>query len=81
LDFVAFWKNQRYAFLVDDIGHYAVKRDGLWIADEVSYSKRLDEDRKLRTEGWYVYRISNWEIKDPQKVAEILLDLQKVIGF
>jgi hypothetical protein len=81
LDFVTFWNNQRYAILVDDISHYAVKRDGLWVADEASYSKRLDEDRKLRREGWCVYRVSNWEMRDPQKVADILLDLQRVIGF
>jgi hypothetical protein len=81
LDFVAFWENQRFAILIDDIGHYAVKRNGLWIADEASYSYRLDEDRKLQLEGWHVYRVSNWELRDPQKVMEIFLNLQKIIGF
>lgn len=81
LDFVAFWRNQRFAIMIDDIGHYAVKRDNLWLADEASYSSRLDEDRKLQVEGWLVYRVSNWEIKDSQKIEEILLNLQKVIGF
>jgi len=81
LDFVAFWRNQRFAILIDDIGHYALKRDNLWIADEASYSRRLDEDRKLLIEGWHVYRVSNWEIKDENKLTEVLLNLQKVIGF
>lgn len=81
LDFVAFWQNQRFAILIDDIGHFAIKRNGLWMADESSYSSRLDEDRKLRVEGWHVYRVSNWEMRDPQKINEILLNLQKVICF
>ena len=81
LDFVAFWKNQRFAILIDDIGHYAIKRNGLWVADEASYSSRLDEDRKLQIEGWHIFRVSNWEIRDPQKVIEILLNLQRVIDF
>lgn len=81
LDFVVFWRNQRFAILIDDIGHYAVKSDNLWRADEALYSSRLDEDRKLLVEGWHVYRVSNWEIRDPQKTAEILLNLQKIIDF
>jgi len=67
LDFVAFWRNQRFAILIDDIGHYALKRDNLWIADEASYSRRLDEDRKLLIEGWHVYRVS---VTVVQSVAE-----------
>jgi hypothetical protein len=81
LDFVVFWRNQRFAILIDDIGHYAVKRDNLWFADEASYSSRLDEDRKLQVEGWHVYRVSNWETRDQQKIVEILLNLQKVVGY
>lgn len=81
LDFVVFWKNRRFAILIDDVGHYAVKWNGLWIADEASYARRLDEDRKLQLEGWHVYRVSNWEIRDPHKVSEILINLQKIIGF
>lgn len=80
VDFVAFWGNQRYAILIDDISHYAVKKGSQWVADEESYSKRLEEDRKLQAEGWKIFRASNWEIKQ-NKVKEILVDLQKFIGF
>ena len=80
VDFVAFWANQRFAILIDDIGHYAVKDGQQWIADEKTYSKRLDEDRKLQSEGWKIFRVSNWEIRQ-NKVEEILVDLQKFIGF
>lgn len=81
LDFVAFWENKRFAILIDDIGHFAVKRGNQWIADEASYSKRLDEDRKLQMEGWHVCRVSNWEIRNQGKVMEIVANLQKVFGF
>jgi hypothetical protein len=81
VDFVAFWENQRYAILIDDISHYAVKSGDQWLADEESYSMRLKEDRKLQMEGWCVFRVSNWEIRDSQKLNEALLDLQKLIGF
>ncbi len=80
VDFVAFWKNQRYAILIDDISHYGVKEGHRWIADEKSYSKRLDEDRRLQAEGWKIFRVSNWEIKQ-NKTKEILIYLQKLIGF
>lgn len=80
VDFVAFWENQRYAILIDDISHYAVKEGQRWIADEESYSKRLEEDRKLQIEGWRVFRVSNWEIKQ-NRVEKILVDLRAFIGF
>lgn len=81
LDFVAFWKNKRFAILIDDISHYAVKRENQWIADEATYSKRLDEDRKLQGEGWNICRVSNWEMRNPEKVMDILVNLQSIIGF
>ena len=80
-DFVAFWDNKRYIILVDDIGHYAVKRGVRWDADQESYSKRLKEDRKLQNENWQVFRISNWELRDNEKVQVILEDLRDFIGF
>ncbi len=81
VDFVAFWANQRYAILIDDISHYAMKRANQWLADEEVYSKRLKEDRRLQAEGWRVFRVSNWEMREHDKVKEILADLQKFIGF
>lgn len=81
MDFVAFWANQRYAILIDDISHYAVKSGTQWIANEESYSNRLKEDRKLQAEGWKIFRVSNWEIRNQDKRQEILIDLQKLIGF
>jgi hypothetical protein len=86
VDFVAFWNNKRYVILVDDISHYAIK-DNKWIASEEAYAKRLKEDRKLRKEGWEVFRVSNWEIRndkkmqDDRKTQEILEDLRTFIGF
>ena len=81
VDFVAFWNNKRYVILVDDIGHYALKRDSIWYADEESYSNRLKEDRKLRKEDWQVFRVSNWELRDDHKIKEILEDLRDFIIF
>jgi hypothetical protein len=81
VDFVAFWDNHRYAILIDDISHYAIKRGNQWLADEESYSDRLREDRKLQTEGWRVYRVSNWEIRDSQRLEDALLDLRRIVGF
>ncbi|MBD1883913.1 hypothetical protein H6F85_22255 [Microcoleus sp. FACHB-45] len=81
VDFVAFWNSKRYVILVDDISHYAVKQQSIWRADEQSYSKRLKEDRKLRRENWQVFRVSNWELRDEEKIPGILEDLRKFIGF
>lgn len=81
VDFVAFWNSKRYVILVDDISHYAVKQESIWRADEQSYSKRLKEDRKLRRENWQVFRVSNWELRDEEKIPGILEDLRKFIGF
>lgn len=79
---MAFWNNKRYVILVDDISHYAVKNDeSSWDASEENYSKRLKEDRKLRKEGWQVFRVSNWELRDDSRVEEILQDLREFIGF
>jgi very-short-patch-repair endonuclease len=80
IDFVAFWENQRYAILIDDISHYAVKGDRRWMADEEAYSKRLEEDRKLQIEGWRVFRVSNWEIKQ-DRIDRILVVLRAFVGF
>ncbi|HEU0291312.1 MAG TPA: hypothetical protein VFR47_01155 [Anaerolineales bacterium] len=81
VDFVVFWNYKRYAILIDDIGHYAIKTGPSWMADQEKYSKRLKEDRKLRKEGWNVFRASNWEIRHDESVKEILDDLQDFIGF
>lgn len=72
---MAFWNNKRHVILVDDISHYAVKRNAKWDADEESYSKRLKEDRKLRKENWKVFRVSNWELRDNEKTQVIMDDL------
>ncbi|MEH1854157.1 MAG: hypothetical protein V7L11_21325 [Nostoc sp.] len=81
VDFVAFWKNQRFAILIDDISHYAKKNHSYWNADQEKYSMRLKEDRKLHKEGWEVFRISNWEIRQEEIIIELLADLREFIGF
>lgn len=81
VDFVVFWGDKRFAVLVDDISHYAKKINSEWRADEEAYSKRLREDRKLRKEGWIVFRVSNWEMRVEDHVKEILEDLRETIGF
>ena len=81
VDFVAFWKDRRFAILVDDISHYGKKNSsGRWEADEEQYSKRLKEDRKLRKESWEVFRVSNWEVRNDH-TGEVLNDLKDHIGF
>ncbi len=81
VDFVAFWKNRRFALLIDDISHYGKKGPARWDADEEAYSKRLKEDRKLRKERWDVFRVSNWEIKNGTMLPEILTDLREFMDF
>lgn len=81
VDFVAFWNNERYVILVDDISHYGVKKDSYWYAHEESYAKRLKEDRKLRNENWQVFRVSNWELREDEKTQLILEDLRDFIDF
>ena len=81
VDFVAFWNNKRYVILVDDISHYAIKNGSKWDADQESYSKRLKEDRKLRKEDWQVFRVSNWELRDDEKVQVVLEDLREFFKF
>lgn len=81
VDFVVFWNNKRFAILLDDIGHYAKKVGTTWQADEENYSKRLKEDRKLRKEGWNVFRTSNWEMRNEAFINEALDDLHSFIGF
>ncbi len=81
VDFVAFWNSKRYAILIDDIGHYAKKNYSYWNADEEKYSMRLKEDRKLRKEGWEVFRIGNWEIRDERHISEIVNDLLGCFGI
>jgi hypothetical protein len=81
VDFVTFWNNKRYAILVDDISHYGKKGTQNWIADEEAYSNRLKEDRKLRKEKWEVFRVSNWKIRTPTLLPEILSDLKDFIDF
>ena len=69
VDFVAFWNNQRFAIQVDDISHYASKKNDVWLADEASYLKTLRDERDLRHERWQVFRVSNYEIKDDELVG------------
>lgn len=81
VDFVAFWNNERYAILIDDISHYAVKQKGEWFANQEIYSNRLKEDRKLKKENWQVFRVSNWELRSDEKTQEVLDDMREFIGF
>lgn len=81
LDFVAFWDCKRFAILIDGIEHYGKKVRNIWEASEEDYTKRLKEDRKLRKEGWQVFRVSNWEIRERRALSEILRDLQEYMEF
>ena len=81
IDFAVFWNNKRYAILIDGIQHYAVKRNGIWMASEEEYSKRLAEDRFFRANDWEVFRVSNWELRDQPRTERIMLEFQKQIGF
>lgn len=81
VDFAAFWNYKRYVILIDDISHYAAKKQGNWLADQESYSKRLKEDRKLQKESWQVFRVSNWELRNGEKTQDALEDLREFIQF
>jgi hypothetical protein len=81
IDFAMFWNNQRYAILLDGIQHYAIKKDEKWIASEEEYAKRLDEDRFLRLNDWYVFRISNWELRNEKRAKKVFNELEEFVGF
>jgi hypothetical protein len=81
VDFVAFWAGRRFAILVDDRGHYATKSGGAWAPSDEKYSQRLKEDRWLRKERWEVFRVSNWEMREPIALVEIMQDFRDFVGF
>lgn len=85
VDFVAFWRQRRFTILIDDIRHYAKEVSSLgqkrWDANEQAYSKTLQEYRKLCKEGWQVFRVSNWEIRNEELITEILTDLREYMDF
>lgn len=85
VDFVAFWRQKRFTILIDDISHYAKEvgspRQKRWDANEQAYSKTLQQYRKLCKEGWQVFRVSNWEIRNEELITEILTDLREYMDF
>lgn len=81
LDFVAFWQSRNYVVMIDGIEHYADLVGKRWDAKEEKYAARLKEDRLLRIQGWDVFRVGNWEVKDPERLAQVLDELQLFIGF
>jgi very-short-patch-repair endonuclease len=81
VDFVIFWNNKMYIILLDGIQHYANKVNGRWDADEQTYAARLKEDRLLRLQGWEVFRVGNWEIRDKTRLSAVLEELRMFVGF
>jgi very-short-patch-repair endonuclease len=81
VDFVAFWKSKRFVVFLDDIGHYGKKHNDLWLADEESYFKGLVEERTLRQQGWEVFRISNFEVKQDLKLDDLLENMRFFLDF
>ena len=81
VDFVAFWDKRRYIIFIDDIGHYAVKHGNQWIANEEVYTNNIKEERRLRRENWEVFRVSNWEVRNRERLDNALEVLRILIGF
>ena len=52
IDFVSFWKNRRFAILVDDISHYSMKQGNIWKAN--------DRYHPTFTEHWSVRFCEFW---------------------
>ena len=80
-DFVAFWANRKYVVMLDGIEHYAEKIGVRWDAKEEKYAARLKEDRWLRIQGWNVFRVGNWEVKERDRLEQVLDELRMFIGF
>ncbi|WP_437587891.1 hypothetical protein [Sorangium sp. So ce1000] len=80
-DFVAFWKSRNFLIQVDGIEHYAERVGDRWDANEERYAARLKEDRLLRMQGWNIFRIGNWETRDPARLKQVLEELRMFIGF
>lgn len=82
LDFAIFWRGRCFVVEIDGIEHYADKQsDGRWIASETKYAARLREDRLLRTLGWQVFRVGNWEVRNELDRSGILEELRHFVGF
>jgi very-short-patch-repair endonuclease len=67
--------------MIDGIEHYAEKIGNRWDAKEEKYAARLKEDRLLRLQGWNVFRVGNWEVKEPTRLELVLDELRRFIGF
>lgn len=83
VDFVAFWNNKKTAIFIDDISHYAEREEDSdkWLASQKRYSETLCENRWLLRNGWKVFRASNLEVKDSNKLDSILEDLRFLMEF
>ncbi len=80
-DFVVFWQSRNFVVQVDSIEHYAEKVNERWDANEERYAARLKEDRLLRMQGWNIFRLGNWETRDPERLKQVLEELRMFIGF
>jgi very-short-patch-repair endonuclease len=81
VDFAVFWNSKMYIILLDGIQHYAKQQGNRWDADEEKYATRLKEDRWLSLQGWEVFRIGNWELRDESRRNQVLEELREFIGF
>jgi len=82
VDFAVFWNNKKYVIQIDGVEHYGVQRvDKGWDASESRYTSRIKEDRVLQTQGWQVFRVTNWEVKDQNLLDTALNQLRLFIGF
>jgi hypothetical protein len=87
VDFVAFWRSDRYVIEIDGPSHYAAYCEVTheYTIDERMYARNLKIERTLKSERWNVIRIGRSEVReamnDPLGGFLGSIDVLKVLPF
>lgn len=85
VDFLAFWRGERYVIEIDGPSHYADWNGSTYRVDERAYARNLKIERSLRRDGWNMTRIARIEVKDAMADEMTAffgaMELLKVLSF
>lgn len=83
VDFILLWNGKRVVFEIDGPEHYAEwqkdKQD--WKVSEEKYIQNLKRERRLKSEGWHLFRLGNQEVETASSWVDIesLLSIEKYL--
>lgn len=81
VDFIFIFENKLHIVEIDSPSYYArPDPSGKWMADEDTYNANLKVERYLRSRGYEVHRLSNWEIINATE-SELIDLLSDVLGI